>query len=111
MSTDIKSLSTALSTEINLLSDHLSDDVKLSVSNLVDYNAARVEDIAFVSNDLSTLEYQHYNLTLSAIDRSIDDHISSDNLIVTAGVHEHLKPHQRYYLTFNYGTLVLSTLD
>ena len=111
LSTDIKSLSTALSTEINLLCDHLSDDVKLSVSNLVGYNAARVEDIAFVSNDLSTLEHQHYNLTLSAIDRSIDDHISSDNLIVTAGVHEHLKPHQRYYLTFNYGTLVLSTLD
>ena len=82
LSTDIKSLSTALSTEINLLSNRLSDDVKLSVENLVGCNAARVEDITFVSNDLSTLEHKHYNTTLSAIDRK-DPSISSDNLIVT----------------------------
>lgn len=47
------------------MSGEISAVMDLSVKNLQDQVISNDNDIEFLSNDLSTLEYQHYNKTLS----------------------------------------------
>lgn len=108
VSGDIQSLSSMLSIDVQSLSTALSTDIKLSAEDLASQIAGNDADIEFLSNDLSTLEWQHYNGTLSAIDRIGDlGHISSDNLIITDPAAGGSHVHQKFYLTYSYGTMVL----
>lgn len=91
-----------LSTEIDVLSSKLSTEIDMSVrlSNEIDV----------LSVSLSTLEQRHYNTTFISTDRADHPaHISSDNLILTDTLARNLNDdiHNRYHLTFKYGTMVL----
>lgn len=89
----------ALSGDVNVV----STDLRLQIES-------NDNDINYISSDLSTLEHRHYNTTFISTDRADQPaHISSDNLILTDTLARNLNDdiHNRYHLTFKYGTMVL----
>ena len=64
-------------------------------------------DIRYLSSELSD-----YHNTLSGIDRIADDHISTDNLMLTEVVGDSIgtHSHKKYYMTFLSGTIVMKPI-
>lgn len=103
----------ALTNDVADLSTALSNDVALSAADLQNQILSNDADIEFLSSDLSALEWQHYNGTLSAIDRKsdIEGCVSADNLIVVDPVPQIGHKHDMFYMTYKYGTLVLKKMN
>jgi len=131
LSTEAKRLSTELSNDIDDLSTSISNVVKLSVENLqgqitgndndISFLSSEISandgDIEFLSSDLSTLEYGHYNKTLSTditLTHEYDDgaghiHVISsdvDQLVLVDEV-----TFDRYCLTIRNGALNIKKID
>ena len=99
-------LSTAsISSEVNRLCSEISNDLTAKYSWLSGEVASNGNDIEYLSSELSD-----YHNTLSGIDRqshAYEKHISSDNLIVTDLNATPEGEHSRYYMTMDYGTIVM----
>ena len=106
-----------LSGQHGWLSDEISNVMDLSVANLQGQIAGNDNDIEFLSSDLSTLEYEHYNKTLSN-DISIP-HTYKDNegheITITREVDQLLLVDEvtfdRYRLTIRNGALNINKVD
>ena len=94
-----------ISSEVNRLCSEISDDLTVKYSWLSGEVASNDNDIEYLSSELSD-----YHNTLSGIDRkshAYEKHISSDNLIVTDLNATPEGEHSRYYMTMDYGTIVM----
>lgn len=94
-----------ISSEVNRLCSEISNDLTAKYSQLSGEVASNGNDIECLSSELSD-----YHNTLSGIDRqshAYEKHISSDNLIVTDLNATPEGEHSRYYMTMDYGTIVM----
>ena len=106
-----------LSTQHNWLSDEISNVMDLSVANLQGQVAGNDNDIEFLSSDLSTLEYEHYNKTLSndiSIPHTYKD-AEGHEITITREVDQLLLVDEvtfdRYRLTIRNGALNINKVD
>ena len=94
-----------ISSEVNRLCSEISNDLTAKYSWLSGEVASNGNDIEYLSSELSD-----YHNTLSGIDRkshAYEKHIISDNLIVTDLNATPEGEHSRYYMTMDYGTIVM----
>lgn len=104
LSVEIQTLSTSLSTDLSVLSGNVYEDLGLSVQNLT-ATLTTCDDVATRYNNTFLSEYD-----------GKDDDIVDDNLILTdidpmTGAPASSTHHQRYYMTFEHGTLVLNKIS
>ena len=96
-----------ISDEIGRLCSEISNDLTAKYEWLSNEISSNDDDITYLSSELSD-----YHNTLSGIDRNSHEyanHINSDNLIVTDlnADSESEGKHDRYYMTMDYGTIVM----
>ena len=135
LSNEIISLSTSLSNTVDSISSKLSTATSAEIfqisTQLYDEISTNTLNIQILSDDLNTVSANlnqniddlialssHYHNTLSGIDREAEaaDDIKSDNLIITDPVVKlddisHETYHDKYYMTFLSGTLVLKKIE
>ena len=106
-----------LSGQHDWLSGELSNVMDLSVANLQGQVAGNDNDIEFLSSDLSTLEYEHYNKTLSndiTIPHTYKD-AEGHEITITKEVDQLLLVDEvtfdRYRLTIRNGALNINKVD
>ena len=106
-----------LSGQHDWLSGEISNVMDLSVKNLQDQVISNDNDIEFLSNDLSILEYQHYNKTLSndiELKHTYYDH-EGHEVSISAEVDQLVLVDEvtfdRYRLTIRNGALNINKLD
>ena len=114
----VQDLSVSLSSDINSLSDRLSIEISsvssyttLSIENLCSEISSNDKNISDISVDLISVSNRYSN-TFTNADKNKNDHISSDNLILT-DINEHITgtdEHKQYYMSFESGTIVLKPL-
>ena len=98
-----------ISDEIGRLCSEISNDLTAKYEWLSNEIRSNDDDITYLSSELSD-----YHNTLSGIDRNSHeyaDHISSDNLIVTDLNATPEGKHDRYYMTIDYGTIVMRKIE
>ena len=94
-----------ISAEVGRLCSEISNDLTAKYEWLSNEISSNDDDITYLSSELSD-----YRNTLSGIDRkshAYEKHISSDNLIVTDLNATPEGEHSRYYMTMDYGTIVM----
>ena len=98
-----------ISGEANKLCTEISNDLTAKYEWLSNEISSNDDDITYLSSELSD-----YHNTLSGIDRNSHEyanHISSDNLIVTDLNATPEGKHDRYYMTMDYGTIVMRKIE
>ena len=95
--------------EIALSVGNIESEIALSVGNL---EAEIALSAGRLSGDIKDLSVEYHN-TFVGFDRKANDHISSDNLVVTDPYAHVGSPdeHDRYYMTMKYGTLVMTKIE
>lgn len=98
-----------ISGQVQLSVSNIESEIALSVGNLeteIALSAGRL------SGDIKDLSVEYHN-TFVDFDRKANDHISSDNLVVTDPYAHVGSPdeHDRYYMTMKYGTLVMKKIE
>ena len=110
LDTKINTLSDNLSTEISTLSINLSTDLS-NISASIEISASDIRrDITTISDDLLSINTRYVNTFVA----SENEHISSDNLILTETEHAENDAdpqHKQYKMMFERGTIVLKPLN
>ena len=98
-----------ISVEVGRLCSEISNDLTAKYEWLSNEISSNDDDITYLSSELSD-----YHNTLSGIDRNSHEyanHISSDNLIVTDLNATPEGKHDCYYMTMDYGTIVMRKIE